>query len=87
MGKTLDISTINGNGSKIVSCVAQKHKRVLLSFNGKVFGAIMPIEEMRDYDRLFEEEEEREDNKAVTKALKEGGESISFRQYLKERNL
>jgi hypothetical protein len=71
MPKTLDISAINGNGPSIVSCVAQKHKRVLLSFDGKVFGAIIPIEELRDYERLFEEEEEREDIKEARKRLKD----------------
>ncbi len=62
--------------SETLNRVAFGRERIVLERRGKEVAALVPVEEMRLLERLFEKLEDREDVEASCEALKEGSVSL-----------
>lgn len=57
-----------------VKCVARSRARMVLARRGKPVAALIPVEDLRLYEKLLLDYEDRLDVAAARKALKEPGE-------------
>ena len=60
--------------AETINRVAFGEERIILERHGKPVVALVPVEDLRLFERLLEEYEDRLDVKAARKALKERGE-------------
>jgi prevent-host-death family protein len=87
MTRHLSATEVRDNFSKVVDRVSRKRERVVLSRRGKELAAIVPLEDLENFERVKEDLEDRLDVEAARKALKEPGDNIPLEDYLKKRGL
>ncbi|HEV3167128.1 MAG TPA: type II toxin-antitoxin system Phd/YefM family antitoxin [Isosphaeraceae bacterium] len=79
----LPASQARDDFAEVLNRVAYKGDRIVLHRRGKDVAAVISIEDLKLFERLIAEEENRIDLKAARKALKEPG-SIAWDQVTRD---
>jgi len=70
-----------------LSRLKSEGERIILEENGEPVAALISIEDLRLFEKLFEEEEDRVDLAAAEAALAEPGPNIPYEEIRKELGL
>ena len=81
------ISTVRNDLDGLIARVAADRDPAIVSSEGRDVAAIISIEDLQLFERLREEEEDRQDIALAEAALAEGGENIPWEQFKAELGL
>jgi prevent-host-death family protein len=83
----MNTSEARDNFAKVVDRVSKKGERVVLSRRGKELAAIVPLDDLRNFERTAEDLEDRQDIEAAREALEEPGDNIPLKEVKRRLGL
>ena len=85
--KRLNVVELKNSLGEVLNRAEYQGERVIVHRRGKDAAAIISIEDLRLFERLFEEAEDRNDVEAAKAALAESDERIPYEDFLRRRGL
>lgn len=68
---TIRITEAKAHLSEVIDKVQHQHERIVITRNGKEVAVVMPVSDVKLFEKLIEECEDREDAQDATRILKE----------------
>lgn len=85
--KRLSVVELKNSLGEVLNKAEYQGERIIVQRRGKDSAAIISIEDLRLFERLFEQEENRIDVAAAKAALAEPGEDISLKEFRQRMGL